>query len=631
MALLLAVFAAFSPALTAEFVNFDDDKNITENFYFRGLSARHLDWMFSTHKMGHYQPLSWITLALDYKLWGFEGTDPTHAAGFHFTNILLHALTVLAFFYLARRLLPLAIPSAATLPASRIAAAALLAALLFGVHPLRCESVCWVTERRDVLSGLFFVLTLIAYVRYATQDQPSRWLWYALSVGLLLLSLLSKAWGIVMPAVLLILDAYPLRRLPMRERQNAFELVVFVEKIPFVTLSLIFMAVAKWAQAGQLDTMKSLAQHGLLARVAQGFYGLAFYPLKSLLPWNLIPIHEIPLTINERPFEPPIIAAAAGVLLITGVLIWQRRRWPAALAAWICYAAIVSPVLGVMQSGPQFVADRYSYLSCMPFALLAAGAVLLAWRVALPVMLAASLVLGGICFMQARVWRSSDTLWSHTVKVNPSSATALLNLGIVRKAQGQRAMVTGNVPLARTLLRESIDLYDRGNALEPNPRNFSNAANAYSILSDITPAPEKQTLFDKALQNCRRAIELSQQQNLPLPEFRLNYGVLLLKQGRSAEALVEFQYAVEKQPTNKNARNNLGIALRNLGNFDEALMHLGRAVELDPNYVNAWINLGDTYEKLQQWDKARDAYERALKIQPNNGAAKAGLKRIQGK
>src|SRR6059036_1939464 len=200
----LVTFAAFLPALQNQFVNFDDDKNFLDNPHYRGLAWTHLRWMWTTHQ-GHYIPLTWMTLGLDYLLWGMN------PFGYHLTSLLLHAANAVAFFFVVRRILKRALPG----PSERghaLAVSAGFAALVFAIHPLRVESVAWATERRDVLSGLFYLVTILVYLQACGRAEPGRG-WYWLSVALFACALLSKSMVVNLPVVLLLLDVYPLRRL----------------------------------------------------------------------------------------------------------------------------------------------------------------------------------------------------------------------------------------------------------------------------------------------------------------------------------------------------------------------------------------------------------------------------------
>src|SRR5712692_2885137 len=202
----LVTFAAFLPTLHNQFVNWDDAKNFLDNPHYRGLGWTHLRWMWTTFHMGHYIPLTWMTFGVDYLLWGLK------PFGYHLTSLLLHAANAAVFYFAALRLLKLALPGPAERNQAGLALSAGVAALLFALHPLRVESVAWATERRDVLSGLFYLLTLLAYLRACERGERGRG-WHWVAVGLFACALLSKSMAVSLPVGLLILDLYPLRRL----------------------------------------------------------------------------------------------------------------------------------------------------------------------------------------------------------------------------------------------------------------------------------------------------------------------------------------------------------------------------------------------------------------------------------
>ncbi|MCI0656328.1 MAG: hypothetical protein L0170_04570, partial [Acidobacteria bacterium] len=226
----LVAFAAFLPALNADFVNWDDDWNFVTNPNYRGLGPAQLKWMF-TDTYGHYMPVTWLTLGLDYALYGMN------PRGYHFTSLLLHAVNALVFFFVVLRLIRKAIPSAAE---SAVAWSAFAGALFFAVHPLRAESVAWVTERRDVVSGLFFMASLLAYLK-AQDDGASRRKWLIISVSCFAVSLLSKAMGMMLPVVLLAIDVFPLKRTDLKKPDRS----VLLEKVPYLVLLLLSVAATR--------------------------------------------------------------------------------------------------------------------------------------------------------------------------------------------------------------------------------------------------------------------------------------------------------------------------------------------------------------------------------------------------
>ena len=690
---LIAVLSAlaFAPALGADFVSFDDLQNIQLNHRFRGFGAGHLAWMFGSSHMGHYHPLTWLSLALDYELFGLDGP------AFHRTNVALHAATAIAFYFLARRILRLAAGD------ESVSLAALGAALLFALHPLRVESVAWVTERRDVLAGLFFVLAVSLWLRWAEAARPPRALgghrirprpalaavlfgaaslgafhftvdtshpgvlgwgllgppglllalillgaslvaagrttstgveaftrWRSLALLALLLSLLAKAWGIVLPAVLLVLDAWPLGRLEGERPLRRWTALV-AEKTPVIVCSLAFMRLASWAQSeGGAGAMVSAARHGPLERLAQGFYGLMFYPWKTLLPAGLAPIYELPaeLSLAQPRFLVPALAAGA----LTLALVLARRRFPAGLAAWAAYAAIVSPVLGVAQSGPQLVADRYSYLACLPFALLAGGGLVLArrrggWvrRAALSALVLALALLALGTRARSRAWQSSTALWEAAYAVNPESPLTLLSLGAAREEAAASEADPGR---RRELLREAEELLLSGFDLRPSPRNLSNLSRVHQQLAALEPERALEHR-ETALDYSRRALELASQGSHVPPDHHLNLGVDLLNLGRTAEALEHLETFAELRPYDFRGQLNLGTALGLSGRPGEAVEALRRAVELEPGSADAWGKLGVALTAAGEREEALRAFRRVLAIEPGHPAATRRLQRLE--
>ncbi|MDD5628068.1 MAG: hypothetical protein PHU21_03320, partial [Elusimicrobia bacterium] len=363
LAACLAAAVVFSPALRNGFVDYDDKPHIAENPHIRGLGAAELKWMFTTGLGGPYMPLSWLSLAVDYRFWGL---DPK---GYHLTNILLHVLNVLLVYFLALRLLRAARTDPKQPGDERILWGAGFAALLFGIHPLRVESVAWAIERKDVLSGLFYLASVLLYLRRRL----------AASVACCALSLLAKPMAMTMPLVLLILDVYPLRRMPAQPAQwlsrQAWPL--WLEKAPYLAAALAASILAYHTQA-RFGAVRSLAHYDLAMLLAQPVYGLAFYLWKSLVPLSLTALYEIP-----HPFDPwaaPFLLSGAVVILVSLTLFLARKRFPAGLAVWCAYAAILLPVLGFVPFGKQIAADRYTYLACAGWAVLGGAGLTAALR-----------------------------------------------------------------------------------------------------------------------------------------------------------------------------------------------------------------------------------------------------------
>ena len=619
--------AAFWPAARAGFVNWDDELVVTENHAFRGFGPRELGWMASTSWAGHYQPLTWLSFAVDHARVGLTPPHYPEAAAFHRTNLWLHAAGAVALYLLALALLPRAVPGPHA--DGRLAAAAALAALVHAVHPLRCESVCWVTERRDVLSGLCFALALWAWLRaVAGAGAPARFArrplaaalaaaaaclalfftsvstrdparlafagagpaglalaavlfgicaaaslraaaprlapgWAAACLALLLASLLSKAWGIAMPALLLILDAWPLRRWrpagPGFGRALAAAAPLLLEKLPFWVLTLAFARLAQWAQSAQQGALDVWAIHTAGERIAQAAWGIAFYPWKTLVPTGLAPLYPIPDDLGLG--EPRFLAAALAVLAVTAGLVALARRFPAGLAAFAAYVAMVSPVLGLAQSGPQLVADRYSYLAALPFAWLAGGLLLAARRragLAHALALVLVLALAGLSIRQSQVWVSAEALWTRALQRSPDSPLARLNLGLVRVGQARDASDPAE---RRARLDEAAALIEAAALRRPgDPLYQINRAALWAERALDAPPAEGAARLERAESLARSAVEGAEARGLPDASYHWYHGRIRLQAGRLPEAIESFARAVRLRPRWPAARLALGGA-----------------------------------------------------------------------
>jgi tetratricopeptide (TPR) repeat protein len=300
---------------------------------------------------------------------------------------------------------------------------AIVAALVFAVHPLRVESVAWISERRDVLCGVFFVLTILAYLRAVDPDARRPRIWYWAAVALAALALLSKAMAVTLPVILLLLDVYPLRRLgPGRwMRRDAW-----LEKIPFAALSAAAAVLAVVAQRS-IGALSELSAFGILDRLGLTCYALMFYACKTLLPTGLAPLYEAPY--DWATLRPWFAGSAVAVVASAAVLALLRRRWPAATAAGAAFVVLLLPVLGLMHFGLHIVADRNTYFAGLAPALLAGGVTLRLLRApstatTRAVTVAAALVvvvLGGLTWRQGGFWHDSRALWTHALEVSPSS------------------------------------------------------------------------------------------------------------------------------------------------------------------------------------------------------------------
>ncbi len=413
-ALAVALITAACFAATVGFgwlVNWDDNANFLDNPHYRGLDWETVRWAATTTLRGPYQPLSWLSLSVDHALWGMD------ARGYHATNVLIHALAAVACVWTLRALLRCVPGDAASVAPRPLGFAAAAGALFFAIHPQRVESVAWVTERRDVLSGLFTLLALGAYLRAHSPGATRRMGWGALVC--FALALLAKATAMTLPVALLVLDAWPLRRIRREAGRWHLEPGVLREKVPYLLCS---VAVGVVAVLGQRDVaaMSDFDVHGAGARLVQAAYAMAFYPWKALAPVWLSPFYEMGILDLTR--LSILLPAIAGVGLGVGLLV-RARRWPALAVAWAFFAILVAPVSGLAQAGAQIAADRYSYLPGLAFAALFAGACA-RWPRFRPCACAWLVVLGALTVRQSLVWRDAETLWKHAVAVDPANYAA---------------------------------------------------------------------------------------------------------------------------------------------------------------------------------------------------------------
>src|SRR5438093_10323757 len=561
----LVSFVPFLPTRDNQFVNWDDDDTLVEKPQYRGLGWTHLRWMWTTSHIGHYAPLTWMTFGLDYLLWGMN------PVGYHLTNLLLHAANAAVFYLVARRILGLALPGPAQRGNVGLAASAAFAALLFAIHPLRVESVAWATERRDVLSGLFYLLTLLVYLRAGEQGERGRSGYWA-SVGLFVCALLSKSMAVSLPVVLLILDVYPLRRLggargwwgePARR--------IYLEKIPFVLLAL---AASGGAFIPQIEgrNMPSLDELSVLGRLAVSAYGLRFYLWKTVFPVSLSPLYELR---GQDPLALPFLLSYGVVPAVTALALILRRRLPGLLAAWLAYVVILLPVLGIFQNGPQIAADRYTYLAGLGWALLASAGMLAAWRRRSFLVTGLAVVLllgfGTLTWNQVRVWHDSEKLWSHAVAIDPGSSIGQLSLGLALARHGK--------------LAEAVEHYEAALRLEPG---YADANDAWGN------ALARQGKLAEAVEHYEAALRVKPDH----ADAHNNVGSALVRQGKLAEAIEHYRRALKIRPERADAHNDWGLALARQGKLVEAVKHYQEAVKLRPSFSEAHSNLANALRGL---------------------------------
>jgi Tfp pilus assembly protein PilF len=610
-------FVTFLPILGNDFVNWDDLDNLTDNPFYRGLGWSQLRWMWTTTLMGQYIPLTWMTFGLDYLVWGMN------PLGYHLTSLLLHAANAALVYSIVQRLIVVGSDEALAQDRSvRLAAAC--AALVFGVHPLRVESVAWATERRDVLSAFFFLASLRTYLSYVG-SRSLRGYW--LSLAFFAAAVLSKAMAVTLPAVLVILDLHPLSRLSSQPRTwlEPSGRRVLAEKVPFIAVGVVGSVIAVIANRGNLS---ALAEASLFERAVISVNGLAFYLWKTIVPLNLAALYELRIPIELSIWSS--VSSAVVVGAVTSFAILGGRRWPSVGAAWLCSVILFAPVLGIVHNGPQFAADRYTYLPTLPWLALA-GATLARWcaphavaepgprrpkrdspmlsraggwsgrlaaKLALPT--AAVGVLAALTVIQTLTWKNSERLWTHALSVAPSSL-GHYNLGLVLEGQGR--------------WDQAIDHYRAALSIKPN---FPEAHYNWGVILS------RQGRINEAIEHYREALRIKPDH----AEAHYNWALAVSAQARDDEAIDHYKMALKLKPEFAAAHNNWGNALVRQGRWAGAVEHYEAALRIKPDYAEAHNNLASLFARQERWKDAIAHYQRALQIRPDLRSARENLDRI---
>ncbi len=583
----LAVLAAFAallvylPALHNEFAELDDAVYVLKNPFIRSFDSTLFRWAFFHFYAANWHPLAWLSHALDYALWGLK------PLGHHLTNIILHAVNTALVVLLAAKLLETAGDRSAlhtpapSLNDRTILITAGVIGLLFGLHPVHVESVVWVAERKDLLCAFFFLLSIMAYVKYADSQESGvggrgpvknageksgskKFLTnkhYLLTCCFFILALMSKPMAVTLPVVLLILDWYPLNRI--RSFKNLWDAIV--EKAPFLVLSILSSIVTMWAQQTG-GAMKMMAIVPLSTRVLVAVQTLLTYLGKILVPVNLIPFYPYPRDASLYSFE--YVSAIIMAIGITVACMVAARRQKAWLSAWGYYVITLVPVLGLIQVGEQSMADRYTYLPSLgPFFIAGLGTAWAARKTrwvkrgeaislfpAVILTLSIAILLSYATIHQVRLWRNGIMLWSSVIEREPTQ-----------------------VPFAYRF---------RGQAFE------------------------KAGQFDRAAADYRRAIALN-------PRFIETYNDLGLLYGRARlyeQAIEVFRRSISLDPGRASSYSNRGRTYFHLGRYDEALDDLNRAIALDDQFDVAYINRGELYYRTDKTALARADFQKACDL-----------------
>ena len=545
--LITVLVLVYAPVKDYPFINYDDNLYVTEAPQVQqGLGWDSVVWSMTAMEAANWHPLTWLSHMLDVQLFGLN------PAGHHLTNLLLHMANMLLLFGVLQHMTGAVWRSA-------------LVAALFALHPLNVESVAWVAERKNVLSTLFWLLTMAAYIGYVRKPHWGRYLGMT---GIFVLGLMAKPMLVTLPCVLLLLDYWPLGRLGKDSKEFWERLPrLAAEKLPlFIPVAAIsVVTIAAQSQAGALSSWEGLP---LGSRVANAVLAYGMGLKKMLWPMDLAIFYPHPG--NSLAVWPVALAALLLVILSLGVW-WQGRRSRYLVVGWLWYLGTLIPVSGLVQVGEQAMADRYAYVPLMGlFIILVWGTAELAQTLRLPkawlpaAALCVVIVLIGAVRLQLSHWRNSFTLFQHALEATQDNYMAHSNLGIAF--------------LAKNDLDQAIDHFYK--ALEIKPTHAG---------------------------------------------VHTNLSIALRRQGRLDEALDHSIRSVQNNPDLAEAHNNLGISLFQKGRVEEALQEFRKALELKPDYTTCYYNLGVVLENQHRTEEAAESFRQALRLDPFHGQAQQRL------
>jgi protein O-mannosyl-transferase len=651
LCVLLAVVTlwVYLPVWRHGYVSYDDPVYVTGNRHVQGgLSWAGVKWAFGTGYAGNWHPVTWLSHMLDRELFGPGPMGP------HGVNVGLHVVNTLLVFLVLQRL-------TGSLWRSAVVAA------LFALHPLHVESVAWVAERKDVLSGMFFLLSVLAYTSYVSHKAERSLRYYLLSLFFFGLGLMSKPMLVTLPLVLLLLDYWPLRRFTIYDlRFTIWPLIR--EKVPFLVFSVVSCVITYLAQK-QGGAVQSLASYSLGERLGNAAIAYARYLGKTFWPVDLAVPYPHP---GQWPVVEVLMAAVVGMgLCLLGV--WFGRRLPFIVTGWYWYVGMLVPVIGLVQVGDQAMADRYTYLPLIGvFVVVAwgAGEMGARWRWAGLAAGAVGVLVLVACGVQTRAqlryWHGDESLFGHAVavternyvahnnlgnalleggraeeaivhfrralEIKPDYADAHINLGNAFLKKGQADQALARFRAALTIQPASAEAhYNLGSCLLQAKQvdaaivHFREAiaVNPDHVMArnNLGNALIEKGQLDEAILQYRAALALR-------PDFvvaRHNLGSLLLQRGQTNEAIAHFRKVVELQPASANAHNNLGWMLRLAGRLDEAEAQLQQALKFRPDYPEAHYNLAKTLLLKGQAREAVAHLRTALNLQPEDPQNLSGL------
>ncbi|MCZ6878145.1 MAG: tetratricopeptide repeat protein, partial [Acidobacteria bacterium] len=613
--LIASTLLVYAPIKDLPFISYDDDLYVTGNSWVKqGLTWQGAQWAMTALEGGSWHPLTWLSHMLDVQLFGLN------PSGHHLTNLLLHLANVLLLFGVLQRM------TGAVWRSAGVAA-------LFALHPLNMESVAWVAERKNVLSTLFWLLTIWAYVTYVRKPGWQRYLGV---MGAFVLGLMAKPMLVTLPCVLLLMDYWPLGRLgkDWREFQKRVPRLV-VEKLPLFIPAAAISVVTIVGQS-QIGTLSSWEGLSLGIRVANAVAAYGIYIKKMLWPMDLAVLYPHPGT--SLSVWPVALAALLLVILSLGVW-WQGRRSPYLVVGWCWYLGTLFPVSGLIQVGGQAMADRYTYIPLMGLFIITVWGAAdmmrhMRWRgewfiVAALCMLMPLAVLSRV---QLSYWRSTTALFEHALLVNPNNSIAHNVLGWKSMGKMEFTQAQRHFMQAIKISPKYATFYnDLGLALLEQEK-FREAALPFSQAMDVDPnyAPAygnmglvlaAQKRYEEAIDWYHRALEIAPDSYDNLN----NLGLALMATDRLDQAIAQFSRAQKINPNNVEAQANMGLALAKAGRTERAVLHLLQAIEIQPQFAQSYYYLGLVRNAQDRLPEAIENYRATLERRPNHPGAQQKL------
>lgn len=570
--LVLAVVAVYWPVINYEFVKYDDNTYIEVNPSIKsGFTLQNIRWAFTSGYASNWHPVTWLSHTLDYQLFG------TWAGGHHLVNVLFHIANTLLLFIILLRL-------TGTLWASAFAAA------LFGIHPLHVESVAWVAERKDVLSTLFWMLTILAYSHYGKRQ---KWTTYLLTLIFFILGIMAKPMVVTLPFVLLLLDYWPLER--------KISLGLLVEKIPFFAISAVSSVITFLVQRSG-GSVSSIDTYSLKVRIGNSIISYIAYIWKMFWPTDLAvlyphPRYNLPIT--------KVTICAILLLLLTVCFIYFFRRRKYMTVGWLWYLGTLVPVIGMVQVGAQSMADRYTYIPLIGLFIIIAWAAndLLAKKPSLKIHTTIAgcvilLSLMAVASIQVRYWENNSTLFEHTLSVTKNNYIIHNNYANILSEQG-------NIPKA-------IEQFEAALKIRPNSAETQNNLGNFKV---------KIGKLDEAIQHYKLAIELKP--NAPVSYY--NMGLALAQKGNHDEAITAYQDTVQLDPNYIDAINMLASEMNKKGDTEQAIQYYKKSIKINPEDIIAHGQLGLILAKEGKFDEAMQEFRFVLKRQPKDAEMQYNL------